>query len=39
MEKEKFVIAKSMLKEGCEISFIEKVTNLSKQAIEELKKG
>jgi hypothetical protein len=31
-------IAKTMLKESCDIEFIMKITNLSKQVIEELAK-
>ena len=35
-EEEKLVIAKSMLKEGCQISLIQKVTGLSTSIIENL---
>ncbi len=39
IQEKAIAIAKSRLKEGCEVSFIEKVTNLSKQTIEKLKKA
>jgi predicted transposase/invertase (TIGR01784 family) len=39
MQENKLAIAKNMLKEGCEISFVAKVTNLTKETVEELKKG
>jgi predicted transposase YdaD len=37
MEKEKLVIAKNMLRKGCEISFMQEVTGLSKEEVEKLK--
>jgi predicted transposase YdaD len=37
MEKEKLVIAKNMFRKGCEISFMQEITELSKAEIEKLK--
>jgi predicted transposase YdaD len=37
MKKEKLVIAKNMLRKGCEISFMQEVTGLSKEEVEKLK--